>query len=140
MREEGGCEPLVISISVMVCHLFMATNQVEFWRRQLKSMTSLVGSLARDFRTDCRRGSENRPEGKRKDVMMTYYLVLASAQVNNTILWCSFRRYSKAGARPDATRRSLKRDKEKYYLFSASIYPFPCILVGDAAADLQMTR
>jgi hypothetical protein len=37
--------PWVISISVMVCHLFIATNQVVSFRRQLRSMTSLFLSL-----------------------------------------------------------------------------------------------
>ena len=63
--------PWFSSMSVRVCHLFMATNQVSPFRRHDKSMTSFCLSLPRAFNTDCRRSRENFPEGKRNDVMMT---------------------------------------------------------------------
>lgn len=58
--------------SVMVCHLSIATRHPPSTRRQLRSMTSLLLSLSSAARTDCRRSRANVPEGKRKDVMMTY--------------------------------------------------------------------
>lgn len=64
--------PAVSSISVRVCHLFMATNQVAPLRRQLKSMTSLEVSLSRAASTDLRRSRENLPSGKRNEVIMTF--------------------------------------------------------------------
>lgn len=64
--------PLVISISVRVCHLFMATNQVSPFRRQLRSMTSLAVSSPNDASTDWSLCREKRPEGKRNEVIMTY--------------------------------------------------------------------
>ena len=64
--------PRVTSMSVIVCHLFMATNHVCLTRLQLRSMTSLVLSLSRLARTRLRCAREKAPEGKRKEVMMTY--------------------------------------------------------------------
>lgn len=72
--SPGRLIPLVISISVSVCHLFIATNQVSAFRRQLRSMTSLLLSLSNDKRTDSSRSRENLPLGKRNDVIMTYCL------------------------------------------------------------------
>ena len=72
-------------MSVMVCHLSMATNHLSSsplaapCRRQLRSMTSLFLSPSRAARTASRRGWEKVPEGKRKDVMMTF-----SIMINNT--------------------------------------------------------
>lgn len=77
MLRRSDSLPAVNSISVRSCHLFMATNQVLPLRRQLRSMTSFEVSLSRALSTDCRRSRENLPEGKRKDVMMTYSLYLA---------------------------------------------------------------
>lgn len=74
--------PSLTSISVMVCHLFIATNHRGtpaaaapsscWWRRQLRSMTSLLLSPPRAARTASRRGWLKWASGKRKDVMMTY--------------------------------------------------------------------
>ena len=77
MLRQSDSLPAVNSMSVRSCHLFMATNQVSPLRRQLRSMTSFEVSLSRALSTDCRRSRENLPEGKRKDVMMTYSLYLA---------------------------------------------------------------
>ncbi len=65
--------PLVISISVIVCHLSIATNHFLSFLRQLRSITSLFRSSPRVSRIFSRRASEKRPEGNRKEVMMTYY-------------------------------------------------------------------
>jgi hypothetical protein len=59
-------------MSVSVCHLFMATYQEVPTRRQERSRTSFEVSFPKAERTDWRRGRENVPEGKRKDVIMTY--------------------------------------------------------------------
>jgi hypothetical protein len=64
--------PLVMAKSVMVCHLSIATRHPPSTRRQLRSMTSLLVSPPREARTACRRSRAKVPEGKRKDVMMTY--------------------------------------------------------------------
>lgn len=48
----------VISNSVIVCHLFMATNQVSSLRRQLRSITSLDVLLSRAERTASSRSRE----------------------------------------------------------------------------------
>src|SRR5579871_6683320 len=58
----------------MVCHLSIATNQVVPLRRQLRSMTSLFRSLPRALRTFWSRSREKWPDGKRKEVIMIYYL------------------------------------------------------------------
>ena len=65
--------PWFTSISVIVCHLFIATNQVLSFLRQLRSMTSFSLSPSRAATTESRRSWENFPSGKRKDVIMTYY-------------------------------------------------------------------
>lgn len=65
--------PSFTSISVMVCHLFIATNQVSSLLRQLRSMTSFSLSPPRDSNTEFSRSWENFPLGNRKEVMMTYY-------------------------------------------------------------------
>lgn len=64
--------PAVNSMSVRSCHLFMATNHVSPLRRQLRSMTSFEVSLSSALSTDCKRSKENLPDGKRKDVIMTF--------------------------------------------------------------------
>jgi hypothetical protein len=64
--------PLVMAKSVMVCHLSIATRHPPSTRRQLRSMTSLLVSPPSEARTACRRSRAKVPEGKRKDVMMTY--------------------------------------------------------------------
>lgn len=73
----NGRLPWLISMSVMVCHLFIATNHLGSWpscccRRQLKSMMSLLLSPPSAARTESRRGWLKCASGKRKDVMMTY--------------------------------------------------------------------
>jgi hypothetical protein len=47
--------PSLTSISVMVCHLFIATNQVSSFLRQLRSMTSSSLSSSSAERTELRR-------------------------------------------------------------------------------------
>jgi hypothetical protein len=75
---QDVCLPLFTSISVMVCHLSMATNHLgsascsPCWRRQLRSMTNLSLSPPRAARTASRRGWLNLAFGNKKDVMMTY--------------------------------------------------------------------
>ena len=64
--------PLVMAKSVIVCHLSIATRHPPSTRRQLRSMTSLLVSPPSEARTACRRSRAKVPEGKRKDVMMTY--------------------------------------------------------------------
>lgn len=71
--QEDLCTPSLTSISVIVCHLFIATNQVSSFLRQLRSMTSFSLSPPRAASTKSRCSCENLPEGKRKEVMMTYY-------------------------------------------------------------------
>lgn len=65
--------PLVISISVIVCHLFIATNQVSSLRLQERSRTSFDLSLPSVLRIDCNLANSNLPSGKRKDVTITYH-------------------------------------------------------------------
>lgn len=74
MKDCRGL-PLVISNVVIVCHLFMATNQVSPLRRQERSITSLFLSSFRAFRTDKSLSRENSPLGNKKEVIMTYYRV-----------------------------------------------------------------
>ena len=62
--------PLDISKLVTVCHLFMATNQEFFWRRQLRSMTSC--SLPIKLLNWWSLSIENSPEGNSHDVTMTW--------------------------------------------------------------------
>lgn len=63
---EGGSLPWLTSMSVIVCHLFMATNQLSSpLRRQLRSMTSLDLSPSRAESTASRRSWLKRPPGKR---------------------------------------------------------------------------
>ena len=69
--ERSRNQPWFISISVMVCQRFMATNQVLSFRRQLRSKTSLDRSPPSADRTDSSRSLENLPSGKRNDVMIT---------------------------------------------------------------------
>jgi hypothetical protein len=64
--------PLLIAKSVIVCHLSMATRHPPSTRRQLRSMTSFSLSPPSAASTACRRSRANVPDGKRKDVMMTY--------------------------------------------------------------------
>jgi hypothetical protein len=56
----------------MVCHLLVATNHLSSFRRQLRSMTSLLLSLSSADRTARRRSLLKTLSGKRYDVMMTY--------------------------------------------------------------------
>jgi hypothetical protein len=67
-----GHSPLLITKFVIVCHLSIATRHPPSTRRQLRSITSLLESPPRAARTACRRSRAKVPEGKRKDVMMTY--------------------------------------------------------------------
>ena len=64
--------PWQSSISVNVCHLFIATNQLSFFRLQLRSITSLSLSPCRAFNRRCRCSFENVAFGNRYDVTMTY--------------------------------------------------------------------
>lgn len=57
--------PWLISMSVMVCHLFMATNQVVPRLRQLRSMTNFDLSLSSDSNTACNRSIEKVAFGNR---------------------------------------------------------------------------
>lgn len=70
--KEVSSIPFVISKSVTVCHLSVATNQESPFRRQLRSMTSLSLSLFREARRASRRGCEKVPAGKRCDVIITW--------------------------------------------------------------------
>lgn len=80
-RNSAGrckCIPSEISVSVTVCHLFMATNQrggssEEDWRRrQDRSMTNLDLSPLREARMRSRLSWEKRPEGNKNEVSMIY--------------------------------------------------------------------
>lgn len=67
--------PAHTSMSVMVCHLSMATNQLSSappCRRQLRSMTSLDLSPPSAARTASRRACEKVALGKRNEVMTTW--------------------------------------------------------------------
>ncbi len=64
-------------MSVIVCHLFMATNHEFPFLLQLRSMTSLFLWSPSAQRTSFNRSIENLPFGKRYDVIITYYLTLA---------------------------------------------------------------
>jgi len=117
----------VISISVIVCHLFMATNQVSPFRLQLRSMTSLDVSLPRDERTDFKRSSEKRPLGNRKEVMMTYCCTLAHCVLPSMTEKCSF---------GEGKERGGGISKRCPYLFSTGVDPLFGVGVVDAAANL----
>lgn len=65
--------PFVMAKSVMVCHLSIATRHPFSTRRQLRSITSLLVLPSKALSTDCNLSRENVPDGKRKDVMMTYH-------------------------------------------------------------------
>ncbi len=64
--------PKLISYSVNVCHLFIATTQVLPFLRQLKSITSLFRSCPNAARRLMRRSWENFASGNRYEVTMTY--------------------------------------------------------------------
>lgn len=65
--------PWLISKSVIVCHLSIATLQPPSTLLQLRSITSFDVSPSSSNSTDSSRSWENVPAGKRKDVMMTYH-------------------------------------------------------------------
>jgi len=69
--------PWFSSNSVIVCHLFVATNHLSSFLRHERSMTSLVLSLPMAWRTACRRSMEKVDEGKRYDVMITYCALIS---------------------------------------------------------------
>lgn len=62
----------LISKSVTVRHLSVATNHDSPFRLQLRSITSLPLSPPKALRTPSSLSSENIPCGKRYDVTMTY--------------------------------------------------------------------
>ena len=74
--------PLLISKSVIVCHLSMATRQPSPTRLQLRSMTSRLRSPSNALRTDSNRSRENEPEGNKKEVIMTYSTHQLTASTN----------------------------------------------------------
>lgn len=87
----------------MVCHLFIATNQVSSFFRQLRSMTSFSLSPSSAARTELSRSCENFPSGKRKDVIMTYCL-----SQRLSVIWYSFRATSRSSENKPALQRWLR--------------------------------
>src|SRR5271155_52889 len=117
----------------MVCHLFIATNQVVPLRRQLRSMTSLLLSLSRALRTFWSRSREKRPDGKRKDVIMIYYLPVNTQPrreqrrvrlIVRPIPW------------PEAYCTTIKGRNGWSHLLSTSIDPFLRIFIINTASYL----
>lgn len=97
-KREGKDKgvPWLTSMSVMVCHLSMATNHLSSppCRRQLRSITSLLLSPSSAARTESRRGWEKVPLGKRKEVMMTWgalvYIAFFLSTGNTNLLGTGF--------------------------------------------------
>lgn len=64
--------PSLTSMSVIVCHLFIATNHLPSpRRRQLRSITSFCLSPPRTLRIESSRGWLNCPPGNKNDVTIT---------------------------------------------------------------------
>lgn len=115
--------PLLISKSVIVCHLSMATFQPSSTRRQLKSITSLSLSPPKACRTDCSRSREKEPEGKRNDVTMTY---------------CGRSARVKDRSMAAVPLKSIERKTS--YPLGTSLDPLLGVAVFDATAYLQSSR
>ena len=77
LRGYSICIPLLTSMSVSVCHLFIATNHESSFRRQLRSMTNFALSSPKAWNTPWRRSMEKLPFGNRYDVMIIYWKLLA---------------------------------------------------------------
>ena len=129
--------PRVTSMSVIVCHLFIATYQVCLTRLQLRSMTSLLLSLSRLARTLVRRPREKVPDGKRKEVMMTYHLPVNRALGNGK----SRRSFRKPLARLGNNAVVLRHGQEgsgcfRPYLLSTGVNPLSGIRIRDTTTHL----
>jgi hypothetical protein len=109
----------------MVCHLFMATYQVSPFLRQLRSMTSFSLSPPKACRTASSRSWENLPSGKRKDVMMTYYLNQFPMSVSLV---------------STPTTTAAITTKNSTYPFRSPFNPLPSILVRDSSSNLKSSR
>lgn len=81
--------PLFSSKSVMVCHLFVATNHRSSRRRHDRSITSLSLLLSSAASTRCRRAMLNSESGNRYDVMMTYCARLGSCKPGAVLGGCA---------------------------------------------------
>lgn len=115
----GGL-PLVMGKSVIVCHLSIATRQPPSTRRQLRSMTNLLVSPPSSASTDCRRSRANVPEGKRKEVMMTY------RKGKISLSCCEFKDFDQSdqGYRaPTCGMEAGKKDATFAYLLSTGFDP-----------------
>lgn len=102
----------------MVCHLFIATNQVSPFLRQLRSITNRCFSPSNASRTASNLSSENLPLGNRKDVMITYYPVLTRQHEldQNDSYITSMRKKRRAVARREGNQmwQRLRGDEQTF--------------------------
>ena len=109
----------------MVCHRFMATNQVSSFLRQLRSRTSFDLSPPRAEMMDCNRSEENLPSGKRKDVMMTY---------SSAVLQCSIVSVRRVRC---FVGKEKEKEKEKSHLLRPLVNPIPRIPIINTPCNLK---
>lgn len=136
----------MISISVIVCHLFMATNHVEPFLRQLRSTTSLSLSLSRAARTDSSLSRLKRPAGNKKEVMITYFVLASTSSSIHNIEDTPLNSQSEEAPKKfGMKRRSIftaqtSPGSSETDLLSTCLDPASSILIRDSTPYLQMPR